>query len=225
MLIMVVLAARLPWLESTAGQDRLVRWHRKVAPWAIGLIIAHVTLITVGYAQAANSGILAEIRVLITSYPYILAAVAGFGLLLLAGVTSYRYVRRRMRYETWWVVHLYVYLGLALAFALQIATGIPFIGHPLVRALWIIVWAATAGMVIVFRVLQPIWRSLRHQLTVVEVRPEAPGWSRSSAGDATWTSSPCPAASSSSGASLPGTCGGRRTPTRCPRCPSRRTCG
>lgn len=175
MLIMVVLAARLPWLESTAGQDRLVRWHRKVAPWAIGLVIAHVILITVGYAQAVNSGVLAETWVLITSYPDILAAVAGFGLLLLAGVTSYRYVRRRMRYETWWVVHLYLYLALALAFAHQIATGVSFIGHPLVRALWIVVWAATAGMVIVFRVLQPAWRSLRHRLTVVEVRYEAPG--------------------------------------------------
>jgi ferredoxin-NADP reductase len=80
-----------------------------------------------------------------------------------------------MRYETWWVVHLYLYVGLALAFAHQIVTGISFIGHPLVRALWIAVWAATAGMVIVFRVAQPIWRSLRHQLTVVEVRDEAPG--------------------------------------------------
>ena len=175
MLIMVLLVARLPWLESSVGQDRLVRWHRKVASWAIGLIIAHVILITVGYAQAVNSGILAEIKVLIKSYPDILAAAAGFGLLLLGGVTSYRYVRRRMRYETWWVVHLYLYLALALAFAHQIATGISFIGHPLVRALWIVVWAATAGMVIVFRVLQPAWRTLRHQLVVTEVRRDAPG--------------------------------------------------
>lgn len=175
MLIMVVLVARLPWLERTVGQDRLVRWHRKVAPWAIGLITAHVVLITVGYAQAVHSGTLAEIKVLITSYRDILAAVVGFGLLVLAGVTSYRYVRRRMRYETWWVVHLYLYLGLALAFAHQIVTGVSFIGHPLVRALWIVVWAATAGMVIVFRIAQPVWRSLRHQLTVVEVRDEAPG--------------------------------------------------
>jgi predicted ferric reductase len=175
MLIMVVLVARLPWLERAVGQDRLIRWHRRVSPWALGLIAAHVALITVGYAQAANSGVLAEIKVLITSYRDILAAVAGFGLLVLAGVTSYSYVRRRMRYETWWVVHLYLYLGLALAFAHQIVTGVSFIGHPLVRALWIVVWAATAGMVIVFRVAQPIWRSLRHQLTVVEVRDEAPG--------------------------------------------------
>jgi predicted ferric reductase len=175
MLIMVLLMGRLPWLERPVGQDRLIRWHRQVSPWALGLIAAHVVLITVGYTQAANSGVLAEIKLLITSYRDILAAVAGFGLLVLAGVTSYRYVRRRMRYETWWVVHLYLYLGLALAFAHQIVTGVSFIGHPLVRALWIVVWAATAGTVIVFRVGQPIWRSLRHQLTVVEVRDEAPG--------------------------------------------------
>ena len=62
-----------------------------------------------------------------------------------------------------------------MAFAHQIFTGVSFIGHPLVRALWIVVWAATAGMVLVFRVAQPVWRSLRHQLRVVEVRQEAPG--------------------------------------------------
>ena len=132
-------------------------------------------LITLGYAQAAQSGTLREVWVLVTSYPDMLAAFAGFGLLVLAGVTSVRLVRRRMRYETWWVVHLYLYLGLALAFAHQIATGVSFIGHPLVRDLWIMIWAATAGTVLAFRVLLPIGRSLRHQLRVVAVRPEAPG--------------------------------------------------
>jgi len=154
-LIMVVLVARLPWLERTVGQDQLVRWHRKVAPWALGLITAHVLLTTIGYAQAARSPVLSEGWILIRSYPDILAASAGFGLLLLAGIASYRAVRRRLRYETWWVVHLYLYLGLALAFAHQIVTGASFIGHPLVRALWIAVWVATAGMVMVFRIGQP----------------------------------------------------------------------
>ena len=175
MLIMVVLVARLPWLERSAGQDQLVRWHRQVAPWAIGLITAHVVLIVLGYAQAARTGAWHELWVLLTSYRDVLAAAAGFGLLIMTGVSSYRHVRRRIRYETWWVIHLYLYLGLALAFAHQIFTGVSFIGHPLVRTLWIVVWAATAGMVIVFRIAQPIWRSLRHQLRVVEVRREAPG--------------------------------------------------
>lgn len=175
MLIMVVLIARLPWLESSVGQDRLVRWHRQAAPWAIGLITAHVVLITLGYAQASSAGALRELWVLVTSYRDMLAAMVGFGLLIMAGISSYRHVRRRLRYETWWVIHLYLYLGLAMAFAHQIFTGVSFIGHPLVRALWIVVWVATAGMVLVFRVAQPVWRSLRHRLRVVEVRQEAPG--------------------------------------------------
>jgi predicted ferric reductase len=174
-LIMVVLIARLPWLERTVGQDQLIRWHRRVSPWAIGLITAHVVLITLGYAEAAKSSALGEAWLLLSSYRDILAAAVGFGLLLLAAITSYRAVRRRMRYETWWVVHLYLYIGLALAFAHQIVTGISFIGHPLVRALWIAVWLCTAGSVLVFRVGQPAWRSMRHQLRVVEVRDEAPG--------------------------------------------------
>jgi predicted ferric reductase len=175
MLIMVVLIARLPWLESSVGQDRLVRWHRQAAPWAIGLITAHVVLITLGYAQASSAGALRELWVLVTSYRDMLAAMVGFGLLIMAGISSYRHVRRRLRYETWWVIHLYLYLGLAMAFAHQIFTGVSFIGHPLVRALWIVVWVATAGMVLVSRVAQPVWRSLRHRLRVVEVRQEAPG--------------------------------------------------
>jgi predicted ferric reductase len=175
MLIMVVLVARLPWLERSVGQDQLVRWHRRVAPWGIGLITAHVILIVLGYAQAVSTGPWHEVWVLLTSYRDILAATVGFGLLVMAGVSSYRRVRRRLRYETWWVIHLYLYLALALAFAHQIFTGVSFIGHPLVRALWIAVWAATAGMVLAYRIALPVWRSLRHRLRVVEVRDEAPG--------------------------------------------------
>lgn len=175
LLIMVVLIARIPWLERSVGQDRLVRWHRRVAPWALWLIIAHVILVTLGYASAARVGPLRQLWVFITSYRDMLAAAAGFVLLMLAGATSIRAARRRMKYETWWVVHLYIYLALALAFAHEIMVGIPFIGHPLTRAVWITVWAATAGLVLVYRVGLPIARSLRHQLEVVEVRPEGPG--------------------------------------------------
>jgi predicted ferric reductase len=175
MLIMVLLIARLPWLERSVGQDRLTRWHRRVAPWALGLIAAHVVLITLGYAGAARVGTLRQVWVFVTSYPDLLAALAGFGLLVMAGITSVTIVRRRLRYETWWVAHLYIYLGLALAFAHQIVTGVPFVGHPLTRSFWIAVWASTAGTVIVFRVVLPAGRSFRHQLRVVTVSEEARG--------------------------------------------------
>ena len=175
MLIMVVLIARLPWLERAAGQDQLIRWHRKVAPWAVGLIVAHPVLITLGYAQAARTGVFFQLWVFITTYPDLLAAMAGFGLIVMAAVTSIAMIRRRLRYETWWVVHLYLYVGLALAFAHQVVTGAAFVGHPLTRAVWIAIWASTAGTVLIYRVAWPAARSLRHRLRVVEITEEAPG--------------------------------------------------
>ena len=69
-----------------------------------------------------------------------LAAAAALGLLFLAGATSYRNVRKKMRYETWWAVHLYTYLAAALSFTHQLATGAPFLGHPWARAYWISLW-------------------------------------------------------------------------------------
>jgi predicted ferric reductase len=175
LLVMVVLIARLPWLERAVGQDRLVRWHRRLGPWVLWLITAHVVLITLGYSESAKVGPLRQLWVFLTSYPDVLAGAVGFCLLVMAGITSIRIARRRLKYETWWVVHLYMYLALALAFAHQIVTGGSFVGHPLTRAVWIAVWISTAGMVIVFRVFQPIGRSLRHQLRVASVVEEAPG--------------------------------------------------
>ena len=175
LLLMVLLIARLPWLERSVGQDRLVRWHRRLAPWAVGLICAHVVLITLGYAALAKTGVLRQLWIFVTSYPDLLAATVGFGLLLMAASTSIKIARRHLKYETWWIVHLYTYLALSLAFAHQIITGGAFIGHPLTRAIWSAAWASTAGVVLVSRVLHPIARNLRHQLRIESITEESPG--------------------------------------------------
>lgn len=175
MLIAVLLAARIPMLERALGQDRLVGLHRRLAPWALSLILAHGILIAAGYAQSAGTGMAAEAWNLLTTLSGVLAASVGFGLLALAGITSYKAARRRMSHETWWAVHLYTYLGLALAFSHQLTTGASFVGHPVAQAFWAVVWLGTAGTVLVYRVALPIWRSVRHRVRIDEVVEEAPG--------------------------------------------------
>jgi predicted ferric reductase len=175
MLITVLLVARLPALERTIGQDRLVRWHRRIGPWPLFLIAAHGALIVVGYAAAAKTGVLHQLGTLLLSYPGVLAATVGAALLFMAGFTSYRIARRRMSHETWWAVHLYTYLALALAFSHQIGTGQSFVGHPVARFWWIAIWLASAGVALVYRVGVPLWRSVLHGLRVVEVRHDSPG--------------------------------------------------
>ena len=175
LLVMLLLIARIPAIERSLGQDRLVRWHRQLGQWPIYLLAAHGTLITLGYAEQARTGAWHQLWILLTTYPDVLAGLVGFGLLVMAGVTSIRAARRRMRYETWWTVHLYVYLALALSFAHQIANGASFVGHPLTRFVWVALWVATAGTVLVFRFVLPVLRSAWHGLRVVGIHEEAPG--------------------------------------------------
>lgn len=175
MLISLLLIARIPMIERVVGQDGLVRFHRLLGGWPIALILVHMVLTIVGYADRYNHSWYGETWLMVIDYPGILLAFVGTALLLLAGVTSYRVARRRLKYETWWAIHLYIYLALALSFPHQIAIGTSFVGHPTNRAWWILVWLATAGVAILFRFLLPIWRSLRHQLKIVQVKEEAPG--------------------------------------------------
>jgi ferredoxin-NADP reductase/DMSO/TMAO reductase YedYZ heme-binding membrane subunit len=174
MVVVVALVARCGPLERAVGQDRLVRWHRKLGPWPLYLLCAHGVLITVGYAQAAHDGVLHQLGQLLWTYPGILAATVGFALLIAAGVTSYRLARRRLAYETWWSVHLYTYLALFLSFSHQVDTGASFVGHPLAREWWTGLWVGTLALVVAGRVGLPLWRSLRHRVTVEAVQPEGP---------------------------------------------------
>src|SRR3954462_12067720 len=175
MVIVVLLVARVPPLERAIGQDRLVAWHRKLGPWPLYLLLGHAVLITVGYARQASDGVLHQFGQLLLTYTGVLAATVGSIFLFAAGITSYRLARRRMAYETWWSVHLYTYLALFLSFSHQIDTGASFVGHPVARFWWTALWLGTLGVVLAARIGLPVWRSLRHQLRVVDTRREGPG--------------------------------------------------
>ena len=55
-----------------------------------------------------------------------LLALAGTVALVMVVVTSVREARRRLRYESWHLLHLYAYLGAGLALPHQLWTGADF---------------------------------------------------------------------------------------------------
>ena len=175
MVVTVALSARIGPLERAVGQDRLIRWHRRLGPYGLYLLLAHVVLIVLGYAGVAQTGVLAQVWQLVLTYQGMLGATVGTALLLMAGVTSYRRARRRMRYETWWAVHLYTYLALLLAFQHQVQNGASFAGRPLATLWWTALWVALLAAVLGWRVVLPVVRSLRHRIRVAEVVRESPG--------------------------------------------------
>jgi predicted ferric reductase len=175
LLIQVFLIARVPWVERTYGQDELVRLHRLVGFTSFNLLLVHIVTIVFGYAGTSHTGVLAEVWQMLTTFPGLLLAAAGAGLLTLVVVTSVRVARRRMRYESWHLLHLYAYLGVGLALPHQIWTGTDFTGSAWAATYWWSAYISAAGAVVVFRFGLPLWRSLRHRLVVEEVVPEADG--------------------------------------------------
>lgn len=175
LLIQVLLMARIPLVERAFGQDRLAHWHRWTGFTSFNLMMAHVVLITIGYAGSDRTSVIAELWGMIVTYPGMLLATAGTLLLIMVVVTSMRAARRRLRYESWHLLHLYAYLGVGLALPHQLWTGTDFIGSPAATAYWWTLYAVAAGALVVYRLGVPVWRNARHRLTVSHVAPEGPG--------------------------------------------------
>jgi predicted ferric reductase len=175
LLLQVLLMARVPPVERAVGQDRLARWHRWAGFTSLHLMVLHVVLIVLGYAASSGSPVLRQTWDLVTTYPGMLLATAALGLFVLVAVTSVRIARRRLRYESWHLLHLYAYLGVGLALPHELWTGADFVASPFARAYWWGLYGVAAGAVLVFRLGLPAWRTVRHRITVEGVVPEGPG--------------------------------------------------
>jgi predicted ferric reductase len=173
LLVQVFLMARVPWVERSYGQDELARRHRLVGFWSFSLMLAHIGLITAGYAVADRRGLVSELWHVVTTYDGMLMASIATASLVLVVVTSVRMARRRLRYERWHLLHLYAYVGVGLSIPHELWTGADLTGSPWARAYWVTVYLLAAGAVVAFRVGTPLWRTVRHALVVAGVQREA----------------------------------------------------
>jgi len=172
LLYQVLLMARVPLFERGFGRDAMIRLHRLAGFWSFWLLMLHIVFLVAGYAAQAGMNPLAQAWQFVWAYPGMLLATAGTALLILVVVTSMRRPRRRLRYESWHLLHLYGYLGVGLAIPHMLWTGADFITHPAAAAYWWALWALAAACVLVFRLAAPLWRSLRHDIRVASVTPD-----------------------------------------------------
>ncbi len=168
-LVCLILIARVPWLEKEIGQDRLVAWHRKLAPYSLYLIAAHVLFVSVGYGMLDGINAWNEFWRLTLNTGWMLPAFAGLVFMIMVGVTSYKRARSKMKYETWWQLHLYSYLGITLSFMHQIESGAMFLSNDAMKLWWIALYVSTFGFILVFRWIVPFARSSRHSLVVEKI--------------------------------------------------------
>ena len=176
-LVQVVLLARLPALERLVGFDKLTVWHRWNGHATFDLVIAHVVFSVWGYSLLDHYTLGKEISTMLGGgvYPGMITATVGTGLFVAVVGSSYVIVRRKLRYEWWYAVHLAVYAAIALAWFHQIPTGNELVLSTDAADYWRALYAATLAVLVLFRVVLPVAGYLRHRLRVASVTEEGPG--------------------------------------------------
>ncbi|MCU1508522.1 MAG: oxidoreductase [Glaciihabitans sp.] len=173
-LAMLVLAARVPAIDSAIGHDRAMALHRALGKPALYLILAHAVLLLLGYAATAHVDLVAQ-TVSLWNTPDMPIAFLGTGLLIAVVVTSLVAVRRKFSYEAWHIVHLLSYAAVLFALPHQLSVGGVLAQGTAQRVYWIALYVLALGSIITFRFVEPVVSTLRHRLRVDLVEKIAPG--------------------------------------------------
>jgi len=172
LLIQVVMLARIPWVERAWGHDLLARRHKWIGYASFWLMMAHILLFAGQRLNRAGGWDGDSMWELFIHESWLLAATVGTIMLIVVVVTSVKVARRKLRYESWHLLHLYAYLGVGLALPHQIYDGSDFHGT-FTQVYWWTIYAVALAAIIGYRVAMPIGRSLYHRVRVVGVVRES----------------------------------------------------
>jgi len=171
----LLLAARPRSIERKFGLDKMLGWHRVVGITTVFLVTFHAVIDTVAWGIGAHMNPVAALIDLIRTQQWMIAALAALVLFLAIGLSSWRRIRRRIAYETWYFVHLTAYLAVLLAFGHQITLGTDISGRTLALVWWIGLCSATFAWVVMARSGDFIRSLTRGRTVITRLRQEAPG--------------------------------------------------
>ena len=174
MLVQVVLLARIPQVEQAWGHDLLAHRHRWAGFWSFWLMLAHVAAFAGQRVARDPAAAWSQLYAVFVTDSWMLWATAGTVLIIGVTVTSIRRARRRLRYESWHLLHLYAYLGILLVWPHMLADGSDF-HQAYARVYWWTIYLISVATILIWRVAGPIGRSLYHRMRVTEVVAETPG--------------------------------------------------
>jgi len=169
-LLQLILIGRVKWIEKLYGLDKLSHAHHLTAFLSLFFIFAHALFVVVGYADG-NIGFFAQIANFI-KYFDLLPAIIAVLLFTFVFVSSLVIVFKRLKYETWYIVHLSSYLAILLAFEHQMELGVDFISNIYFQGYWILLYTFALGNLFFYRFFLPGYYFYKHQFVVEKIERE-----------------------------------------------------
>lgn len=167
-----LLMGRILWIERAFGLDHLASYHRFNGYAAIYSILIHAQLVILGYALSSKTNFFSQYAEVIKNYSYVAWALVAAILFLVVVGSSIYIVRRKLKFETWYYVHLIVYAAIILAFFHQLAVGGSFQDQQWMRNYWYLLYAFVGFSVLFWRFGLPTINLLRYGFKVGRVEKE-----------------------------------------------------
>ncbi len=171
-LFQLLLIGRIGWIEKLFGLDKLSRLHHWIGFALASLIVFHPLFLTLGYSMRGSSGFFRQFLDF-QGWDGVLGATVAFGLFLAVILFSLVIVAKKMKYETWYFIHLSTYLAILLAFGHQLDVGRDLM-DPVFAGYWYLLYAFVILNFAYYRFFRPLYNQFRFGFTVDKLVNETP---------------------------------------------------
>jgi predicted ferric reductase len=168
MVVMLVLAARIPYVDGAIGHDRAIALHNKLGKWVLFGLLFHAIFLICGYAAQDSTGVVSELASLLGISDLLLSLI-GLATLSVVAITSIVAVKRSLPYEVWHVIHLSTYAAIGLSLPHQFSVSGLFGPGTWERWYWLALFGVVALGLMSFRFILPLITSWEHHLVVSRV--------------------------------------------------------
>jgi predicted ferric reductase len=174
-LLQFMLMGRIGWIEGGFGLDNIAKLHRKNGYVVIISIYIHILLVTFGYALGSMVGFVSQYVTFFNTFQDVWKAMVAAGLFTAVVGTSIYIVRKNLKFERWYMVHLLVYAAIILAFSHQLAVGGSFTASPIYSKIWTGLYLFVAANVMYYRFLSIVINYIRFGFKIERVEIETDG--------------------------------------------------
>ena len=172
-LLQFMLMGRIGWIEGGFGLDKIAKVHRKNGMVVLAAIYIHIALVTSGYALGSMVDLVSQYVTFFNTFQDVWKATLAAILFTAVGGTSFYIVRRKLKFERWYIVHLLVYAAIILAFSHQLSVGGSFTANPVYSNIWTGLYLFVAANVLYYRFLKLGINYLRFGFRIERVEKEA----------------------------------------------------
>ncbi len=173
-LMQFVTTGRILWVERSFGMDKLTKSHQRNGKLALFFILLHPILLTYGYGKMFGNGFVKQFVMSITGSDEVFQAFLSFLLFIALVAISLKIVRSKLKYETWYYVHLLMYLAVFFSYEHQFELGSTVNLNQIFYGYWVALYLAVLIAFALFRFAWPIYHFFRHRFRIVRVVRETP---------------------------------------------------